>query len=136
MSKNFLAAFAIGIGAIAIIVTGVLYMQRGARVGLTGNYLKVRTAPLDDNSSVAVVDFRINNPSNVRFVVRTVTPVMDDPDGNMYEGRTVAEIDARRLFEYLPLLGQKFNDTLVMNDNIPAHGARVAHLHRRRGRAV
>jgi hypothetical protein len=123
MSKNFLAAFAIGVGAIAIIVTGVLYMQRGARVGLTGSYLKVRTAPLDDNSSVAVVDFRINNPSNVRFVVRTVTLVLDDPDGNTYEGRTVAEIDARRLFEYLPLLGQKFNDTLVMNDNIPAHGA-------------
>jgi hypothetical protein len=123
MQKNFLAAFAIGIGAIAVIVTGILYMQRGARVGLTGNYLKVRTAPLDENSSVAVVDFRINNPSNVRFVVRTVTLVMDDPDGNKYEGRTVAEMDARRLFEYLPLLGQKFNDSLVINDNIPARGA-------------
>jgi len=106
-----------------VIVTGVLFMQRGARVGLTGSFLKVRTAPLDENSSVAVIDFRINNPSNVRFVVRTVTLVLDDPDGNRYDGRTVAEMDARRLFEFLPLLGQKFNDTLVMNGNIPARGA-------------
>jgi hypothetical protein len=123
MRKNFLAAFAIGIGAIAVIVTGILYMQRGARVGLTGNFLKVRTAPLDENSSVAVVDFRINNPSNVRFVVRTVTLVLDDPDGNRYDGQTVAETDARRLFEFLPLLGQKFNETLVTNDTIPVRGA-------------
>jgi len=123
MQKSFLAAFAIGVGAIAVIVTGVLYMQRGARVGLTGSFLKVRSAPLDENSSIAVIDFRINNPSNVRFVVRTVTLVLDDPDGNRYDGNTVAEMDARRLFEYLPLLGQKFNDTLVTNDTIPAHGA-------------
>jgi hypothetical protein len=122
MQKNFLAAFAIGIGVIAVIVTGVLYMQRGARVGLTGSFLKVRIAPLDENSSIAVIDFRVNNPSNVRFVVRTATLVLDDPDGR-YDGTTVAETDARRLFEYLPLLGQKFNDTLVMNDTIPAHGA-------------
>jgi hypothetical protein len=121
MSKNFLAAFAIGVGLIAVVVSGVLYMQRGARVGLTGNFLKVRTAPLDENSSVAIVDFRINNPSNVRFVVRHVTLVLDDPDGNKYDGRTVAETDAKRLFEVMPLLGEKFNETLLMNDTVQAH---------------
>ena len=122
MSKNFLAAFAIGVGLIAVVVSGVLYMQRGARVGLTGNFLKVRTAPLDENSSVAIVDFRVNNPSNVRFVVRHVTLVLDDPDGNKYVGRTVAETDAKRLFEVIPLLGEKFNETLLMNDTVQAHG--------------
>ena len=121
MSKNFLAAFAIGIGLIAVVVSGVLYMQRGARVGLTGNFLKVRTAPLDENSSVAIVDFRVNNPSNVRFVVRHVTLVLDDPDGNKYDGRTVAETDAKRLFEVIPLLGEKFNETLLMNDTVQSH---------------
>jgi hypothetical protein len=121
MSKNFLAAFAIGVGLIAVVVSGVLYMQRGARVGLTGNFLKVRTAPLDENSSVAIIDFRINNPSNVRFVVRHVTLVLDDPDGNKYDGRTVAETDAKRLFEVMPLLGEKFNETLLMNDTVQAH---------------
>jgi hypothetical protein len=123
MNKNFLAAFAIGVGLIAVIVTGVLFKQRGARVGLAGNFLKVRTAPLDDNGTVAVVDFRITNPSKVRFVVRNVTLVLDDPDGNKYDGMTVAEMDAKRLFEAIPLLGQKFNDTLLTKDTIAAQAS-------------
>ena len=80
MQKNFVVAFAIGIGLIAVIVGGVLFMQRGARVGLAGSILKVRTAPLDENSSVAVIDFRFRNPGDVRFVVRTVTVVLEDAE--------------------------------------------------------
>lgn len=120
MSRNFVTAFVIGIAVIAIAVTGIVYMQRGARIGLTGKILKVRTAPLDENSSIAVLDFRIHNPSNMPFVVRTVTVVMEDADGKQYEGATVSEADAKRLFEAVPLLGQKFNDTLLMRDKIPS----------------
>ena len=123
MQKNFVTALAIGVGLIAVIVAGVLYMQRGARVGLAGSFLKVRTAPLDDYSSVAVIDFRFRNPGDVNFVVRTVTVVLEDANGNQVEGRTVSESDAKRLFEGIPLLGQKFNDTLVMRDKIPSHAA-------------
>jgi hypothetical protein len=123
MQKNFAAAFAIGIGVIAAIVGGVLYMQRGARVGLTGNFLKVRTAALDDNSSVAVVDFRFRNPGDVRFVVRDVKLVLEDATGALVEGRTVSEPDAKALFAGMPILGQKFNDTLVTRDTIAAHAA-------------
>lgn len=121
MNKNFLAAFAIGVGLIAVVVVGVLYKQRGARVGLAGSFLKVRMSPLDENSSVAVIDFRISNPGDVRFVVRSVKLVLDDADGNQYDGTTVAEMDAKRLFEAIPLLGQKFNDSLMSNDTIAAN---------------
>jgi hypothetical protein len=121
MKKEFATAFAIGLACIGIVVAGVLFMQRGARVGLTGNVLKIRTAPLDENSSVAVLDFRFSNPGNVLFVVRTVTVLMEEKDGKQYEGRTVAETDAKRLFEAIPLLGQKFTDTLVLRDKIPGH---------------
>jgi hypothetical protein len=123
MNKNFAAAFAIGIAVIAIVVGGVLYMQRGARVGLAGTFLKVRTAPLDDNSSVAVVDFRFRNPGNTRFVVREVTLILEDASGNQYPGRTVSESDAQRLFEGIPLLGQKFNKTLMTRDAVGAEEA-------------
>ena len=66
--------------------------------------------------------------ANAKAIIATGSGIetetyLDDPDGNKYDGRTVAEMDARRLFEYLPLLGQKFNETLVVNDSIPAHGA-------------
>jgi hypothetical protein len=117
--RRFLLMFAVGIGLMAVLVSGILFMQRGARIGLTGKFLKVRTAALDENSTVVVVDFRVNNPSDVLFVVHTVSLLMEDNDGKTYDGIVSSEVDAKRLFEGLPLLGQKFNDTLVMRDRIP-----------------
>lgn len=121
MKNRFTATFAIGIGIIAIVVVGILYMQRGARIGLSGSVLKVRTAPLDENSTIAVVDFRYANVGNVPFWVRTVSLVMEDKNGNQYEGKVISETDAKRLFEAMPLLGQKYNDTLILRDKIPGH---------------
>jgi hypothetical protein len=123
MGDRFPAAFVIGIAVVAVAVGGILFMQRGARVGLTGNVLKVRTAPMDDNSSVAVLDFRFNNPSDVYFVVRLVTVVLEDRNGGRTEGQTISEVDAKRMFELLPLLGQKFNETLIMGEKIPSKSA-------------
>ncbi len=123
MKDRFPVAFAIGIGVVAVAVAGILFLQRGSHVELTGSILKIRTIQLSDNSSVAVLDFRFVNPSKLPFVVRRVTVLMDDKDGNQYEGQTISEVDAKRLFEALPLLGQKYNDTLVMRDKIPAHAS-------------
>src|SRR5262249_13824948 len=59
-------------------------------------------------------------PANDPFIVRTVTVVLEDADGKQYPGATVSESDAKRLFEGLPLLGQKFNETLVTQEKIPS----------------
>jgi len=106
------------IAVIAIAVSATLFLNRGARIGLTGQILKVRTAPLDENSAIAVLDFRIHNPASKAFVVRTVTLLMEDADGETYDGKVISESDAKTLFQYVPLLGQKFNDTLLMRDKI------------------
>jgi len=121
MRNQFWVACGVGAAFLGLVVVGVLFMQRGARIGLTGNILKVRTAPLDENSTVVVLDFRFANPSNVLFVVRSVTVVMEEKDGKQFDGQTVAEMDAKRLFEAVPLLGPKFTDTLVERDKIGAH---------------
>jgi hypothetical protein len=123
MKSNFAVAFGIGLAIIALAVGGIFVMQRGDRMELPGKILKVRTAPLDENSSIAVIDFRIANPSNVLFEVRTVTVEMDDVKGRSYEGQTVGEIDAKRLFDALPVLGPKFNPTLLMRARIGSHGS-------------
>ena len=81
MQNNFAAAFGIGLAIIALAVGGIFLMQRGDRIELPGKMLKVRTAPLDEDSSIAVIDFRITNPSNVQFEVRTVTVEMEDNQG-------------------------------------------------------
>jgi hypothetical protein len=116
---------ALGGGLIAVVcmVGFVFYVQRGAHIELKGSVLKVRTQAMDENSSVAVVDFRFVNPSNYPFVVQEVDVSIVDKDGKTVEGMQVSELDARRLFEYYPALGQKFNDSLVMRDKIPGRAS-------------
>lgn len=117
-SKRLLIAFGVGVVAVVIAVAAVLYMQRGAHIELKGSILKVRTAAMDEYSSVAVVDFRFVNPANYPFVVRKVDVSIVAADGRTYEGSPVSEVDARRLFQYYKLLGQKYNDSLLMRDKV------------------
>lgn len=116
---------ALGGGLIAVVcmVGFVFYVQRGAHIELKGAVLKVRTQSMDENSSVAVVDFRFVNPSNYPFVVQEVDVSIVDKDGKTVEGMQVSELDARRLFEYYPALGQKYNDSLIMRDKIPGRAS-------------
>jgi hypothetical protein len=122
MSKTLMIAFAIGIVVIAVAVGSILYMQRGAHLTLPGKVLKVRTAPLDENSSIAVVDFRVTNPSDYNFMAKSVTVVLEDASGNQTDGQTSSEMDAQRLFAGLPLLGEKYNESLKERDKVPPHG--------------
>jgi hypothetical protein len=121
--KRFTGPFGIGVAIIAIAVAAVLWMQRGAHVELKGSVLKVRTAALDDTSSIAIIDFRFANPSDVPFVVRKVDVTMEGKDGNTYTSDPVSETDAKTVFQYNPMLGQKYNDSLLMRDKIPARQA-------------
>src|SRR6266516_2452597 len=99
--------------AVAFAVGGIFYMQRGDKIDLPGKILKVRTASLDEDSSIAVIDFRVTNPSDVQFEVRTVTVEMDDPEGKSYLGQISSDTDATALMKALPLLGEKFTKTLM-----------------------
>jgi hypothetical protein len=121
MKKPFAIAFGIGIVCMAMVVAWVVYFNRGAHIDLPGKILKVRTAPLDEASAVVALDFRVSNPADFPFVVRTVTVAMEDNAGAESLGQTVSEVDARQLFQVIPLLGQKYNDTLLMRDTIPPH---------------
>jgi len=123
MRSNFAVAFAIGLACIAIAVAGIFYMQRGSRIELPGKILKVRTAALDDQSSIAVIDFRISNPSNILFEVRTVTAQMEGSDGSISEGQVTSDSDAARVMQVLPVLGEKYNKTLMVKERIGAHGS-------------
>lgn len=115
-------AFGIGLVCIAIAVGAIFYMQRGAHVDVHGKFLKLRTAPLDDNNSLVVVDFRLENPSDYGYKVRTVTVVLEDPSGNPTEGQTASDSSAKQAIEGIPTLGTKYNDSLIMNDTVPPKG--------------
>ena len=74
---------------------------------------------MDDNSSLAVVDFRFVNPSDYPFVVRSVDVSATGADGQNCASTPVPEVDAKRIFEYYPILGQKYNASLLTRDRIP-----------------
>jgi hypothetical protein len=108
----------IGIVVVAVVVAVVLYIQRGAHIELKGSIQKVRTLAMDDNSSVAILDFRFVNPSNYGFVVREVKVSLEDKQGRTLDGAVVSEMDAKRIFQYYPMLGQKYNETLLVRTKI------------------
>lgn len=105
------------------VVAGILHMTRGERLELKGAIQKVRVQEMDEKSSVVVVDFRFVNPSDYLFVVRTVEVTMEDASGKPVEGRVSSSVDAERLFEFYPMLGQRYNDCLKLRDKIQAKQA-------------
>jgi len=121
MSRTLLITFAIGIVVVAIAVAAIVYIERGGHVELPGKILKVRTAPLDDQSSAVVIDFRVTNPSDYAFQVRSVTVILEDKRGAQAEGATASESDAQHLLAGLPLLGEKYNQSLMVRERVPAH---------------
>lgn len=108
----------IGLVVVAIMVASVLWIQRGAHVELTGSIQKIRTMSPEPTSTVAIIDFRVHNPSDYRFIVGNAQAFVTAPDGEEVEGQVVSDVDTRQLFEYFPLLGQRYNDSLVMRTSI------------------
>ena len=111
----------IGLAAVAGAVAWVFHIQRGAHMELSGSILKVRTLATDQNSSVALIDLRVTNQADYPWMVKTVTVSVIDAEGYLVEGSTIADADAARLFDYFPLLGQKYNDSLTYRSRIQPH---------------
>jgi hypothetical protein len=118
VSRQFWAFLVVGLLVMAVAVVGMLYWTRGEHIELKGSILKVRLQEMDERSAVAVMDFRFVNPSDYVFVVRTLTVTLEDAKGNLIEGRVSSEPDAQRLFQFYPVLGQKFNDTFRARDKV------------------
>jgi hypothetical protein len=125
--------FAVGLAAIAILIGGIFFMQRNDKIDLPGKILKIRTALLDDGkgdhgdthpaSSIAVVDLRVTNPSDVIFEVRTATIKVTTAEGKEVEGQLTSDSDAAAMMKALPTLGEKYNKTLMVKERVGAHGS-------------
>jgi hypothetical protein len=121
MSKRLLIFFGVGVVAIAIAVVVILTANKGSHLQLEGKILKVRTGALGEGNSIAVLDFRVQNPSDVPFVVRNVEITLEKKNGEMADGVTVSKSDLQRLFQYNRFLGDQYNEGLGMKDTIAPH---------------
>jgi hypothetical protein len=122
MSKQFLIFFGVGVVVVVVAVITILSVNKGSHLELKGKILKIRTGALSDQDSIAVLDFRVENPSNVPFVVRQVEVTLEKKDGAMAEGITVAKGDLKQLFRYNRFLGDQYNEALTIKDTVPPHG--------------
>lgn len=122
MNKQFLIFVGIGVLAMGFFVFGIMTRNQGAHLELRGEVMKARQGALDDLSSVAVLDFRIENPSDVKFVVRQVKVTLKKADGSDMEGEVTAKSNLAQLFAYNKFLGQQYNDALTIQDVVPPRG--------------
>lgn len=118
MRKQLLPFVALGVVLAGLLVAFTFFVQRGAHLELEGSIQKVRTLAVEEHASIAVLDFRFVNPSNYLFMVREVAVSLEDRQGGIFEGAVVSEVDAQRLFQYYPVLGQKYNPSLVVRTRI------------------
>jgi hypothetical protein len=119
MNKKLAILFAgLVVGAIGVAV--LLLSTKGGHLELTGQILKVRVLSLNPNASLVMVDFRVANPSDVRFVVRSAGMVLTPQSGEPVEGAFISKADVENVFKYEKLLGPKYNDVLSIKDPIAA----------------
>lgn len=118
MTRQSLTAGLIALALVAAAVGGILYSTRKNRVELRGEILKVRSHMIDPENTIAVVDFRVHNPSSQQFVVREIEVFVDTSDQKPVSADVFSEIDARRMFDYYKVLGAKYNATLLTRDKI------------------
>ena len=121
MSTRFAIFFGVGVVAIAIAVFLVLSSTKGSHLVLNGKVLKVRTGALSADDSIAVLDLRLENPSNILFVVRQVEVTLEKKDGGMADGHVIAKGDLKQLFRFNRFLGDQYNDSLTIKDQVAPH---------------
>ncbi len=120
LNRQQLLALGIGLGLVASGLGLYLYAQKDAHLELKGSILKVRTQATDAIGCVAILDFRVTNPSDYPWIVKSVEVSADIAEGTI-DAATAAESDARRVFEIYPVLGQRFNDAIKQKDRIGPH---------------
>jgi hypothetical protein len=121
MNKQVLIFFGLGIVAVGAAVFVSVSGNKGSHLRLEGKILKVRTGALGDGNSIAVMDFRVDNPSDIPFVVGNVEVSLEKKNGEMVEGVTVSKSDLKQLFQYNRFLGDQYNDGLGLKDTIAPH---------------
>ncbi len=109
---------ATGLG-ITLLIGGIGFLlNMNSQVRLDAKILKVRSIPADDAASLAVVDFRVKNPSGALFQLKKVTLVVTTAAGQVVEGLPVAQMDLDRVLAYHKVYGARYTEMLKERDRI------------------
>jgi len=121
MSKGFWIFLVVGLAVVGGLVFTMFTATESAHLRLEGKILKVRVLPLGGDASLVVLDFRATNPSNVPFVVNSVTLHLAPAAGEAVDGRTASKTNIENIFKYEKILGPKYSPILSLQDRIVPH---------------
>ena len=110
-----------GLAVLGLLLAGAFYLQWDAHMALDGRVMKVRTLNAVDEATIVLVDCRLVNRAGSTYVVGETKVELEDAKGKKIEGDAIAEMDADRLFEGYPALGERLNPNLKARDRLPAH---------------
>jgi len=121
VSKQFWILLGVGLVVVAAGLGLLLVGTKGNHLELDGTILHTRVLPLNSKASLVMVDFRVKNPSDVPFVVKSVTIELAPASGETIDGTPISKYDVENVFKYEKLLGPKFNDVLSIRDRVGPH---------------
>ncbi len=103
----------------ALMLAGILIVYNwGATPRLQGKITAVRTLGMEQNSSVAILNFSAENISNYEVKIDYRLVEVIDELGDLYEGRIISVFDIQQLFKYFPDLGGMLDEPLVSNKTL------------------
>ena len=118
MRRELVVGLALAAVVLAAGLWFVLRVNKGSHMVAEGKIQKVRTLGLADDSTAVIVDFRLTNPTNFKYMVREVR-VLVDAAGKVHDVEPVADVDAKALFDGYPAIGPKYNETLRLRSVVP-----------------
>ena len=121
MSRQFWTFLIVGVGVVAVALVGILWVNKGSHLELTGKILKVRTLSVEQNATILAIDFRVTNVASYPYMIREARVTMDTKDGKTLDAMTISRVDTDRVFEFYKVLGPKYNQTLIQRDQIAPH---------------
>ena len=122
MISRTLVLMAVGLAVVGALIFLMFGVTTGAHLRLEGKILKIRMYQQPGSSGTLVfADFRIENPSNVPFVVESVKLRLQPASGDAAEASIISKADTESVFQYQKLLGPKYNDVLSTRDRVGAH---------------
>lgn len=121
MSKGFAVGFAITVVVIALVVWRLFDATKGNHLAPVTKVGKLRIQKVDQNESIAIFDFSLDNDSDRNLVVRTVNAYLNSPDGSVTDGSIVAARDLENIFRNYPQLGEQYNPPFKAWDEVKPH---------------
>ena len=98
MSHRFVLILLASLAVIGGLVWTFVAANQAGLVRLEGSVLKVRTFPLNPESTLVLADFRVTNPTSMPFVVDQVEMFVDRPASEPVAAAVLSRRDVDLVF--------------------------------------